>query len=270
MAASFGDPAWSDTELTQLTPALVKTAAQCIKPSYKTLRDFVADYDNGKGQLDASLAQLGKRIKANFMDTPVAYLNGQTRSQRYDELEAKINAADEEIGHAMNHDNLDARTNDILPGIERRNNAQARAIRSQILLDGPISHRASANLAATQASNPDLNRSQAQQNVIDWDNQRAAQLTDYRNKLVQQAEDIRRSQLSVQRQISEMRGDAINNYNEAVRHKAVSLVNTTPALQDSVISFVCSEQARQSKASSPQPIESNPQSVAASRQAREF
>ncbi len=242
-AAAYAD---NEPQLEQQATEAAENCAQQIKTSYRTLKDFVVDYDQGKKKLDTALAQIGTQIYDQAFNTPVPYLHGQTRLQYRDDLLSKITQYDSRIDKMINHANLDARAQAALPQVQQQAAQYAHLIKSMgtmpTLIPGAGHTSPISQAWAQQETDPATVLNKARELVADSDDEQAAQFQAERNKLQPLVEAIANEQQTVNDSILEMKLNAVGTYGECVGHKVACLSNTGSVV-NSIVSFMNNEQA---------------------------
>jgi hypothetical protein len=228
------------SQANQLATEAARTCAQRIKPSYKTLSNFIADYDSGKNQLDATLTKIGANYSDQSLNTPILDFNNQTRLQYRDSLLNQMASYNNSINQLVNHYNFDAKVQARLPAIQARLNS-IKAMMTPPAWAQAMGQRGFAKGIEMQNS-PEVALNKAKQTVIDSDNEQAAQLQALRDKLQQKIEALAADQQKIQDEVLEMKANAATTYSEYVGHRVMALTNTSSELRGSAVGFVNREQ----------------------------
>ena len=246
-----GASAIDSEQVDQLASNAAATSANSIRPSYRTIGELIADYDRGRKQLDSALIKIG----ASFVNAPLPYLNNQSRLQYRDSLLGQINSYDTRISQLVNHDRLEARAQEHLPVVQAKFAAMARTVAAPLSM--PVAVPILGFLPGLKRQLPvqPMNQAMAQQlndpvhmmqssreEVIDTDNEQAAELQALRNKMQQQVDAIMAAQLMLNNQIREVNAHAVVVYDHFVVHKIAALSNTTEPLKKQAASFVEKEE----------------------------
>jgi hypothetical protein len=184
------------------------------------------------------MAKISAQMIDQAFNSPIPYLNTQTRSQHRDELRNKIAEYDARIEQLVNHSQLEGRARAKVPGIQASLKTQKDMMTppawAQKMNSGT---KAFANTIDSMYS-PQKAWDIAQEQVIDEDNDQAAQLQGLRNKLQQQADETSASQQALQSELMEMKANAFMTYDEYVGHRVAAFPNAPSGLKNSVVAFV--------------------------------
>jgi hypothetical protein len=249
----------------RLAKEAARTFSYVIKPSYKSIEEFIADYDSGKKQLESQL---------NKMGTPLG-----EQSQYRQGLINQIASYNKQITYMVDHSDFDARVQVRFQRLQSQLNAINRKSEqieksrfdelewatAGLRRTHPDSigryatqeHREKARAEAAvqrkadwqafgiaQMYSPEQIMDQAKQDVLASDNRQAEQLQAERNKLQEQLHSLDGGDEKIQDAILEIKADAESAYGDNVCTKVKGLTNTTSTLKESALAYVSREQLK--------------------------
>ena len=188
--------------------------------------------------MDIALSKITSQMTQQSWSSPVSYLNNLTRMQYRDSLANKIAYYDSRIEQLVNHDNLEGRARAELPELQARAQQMANVMTAG-MFGGPLRM---ARAMAKVETEPTMLLERARGNVVDADNQEAAQLQALRNKLYQQILVVDSARQQFHDQMDEFRINALGAYNRSVGHRIDCFTNTNAALRNSANSFLRKEE----------------------------